>query len=492
MAFIQKIVNSFSGNKPINLDLDSHENKERKELLVDIPIIKHKTDSKTELTTGHVDFTKIVNFRLDAEYTKIKRSNEVQKIPLMVTVGAADVDLGKKRVGLDLVMVIDISGSMSGEKIKLVVETLLFIIDELKETDRLCLVAFDNVSEILTNLTPMTEENKTRFKKVVLTKIKSRNDTDIKKGLIDGYEVLLNRKEVNDVAAMFLLSDGQDTCGNTHESFKQALAEYDAKMNQKGMSYKINSFGYGEGHDEKVLAMIANYKEGNFYYVKTVQLVGECFVDCLGYLMSVFAGQAEVSVYMNGKSAIVKRYGTNWTQEVNPGKGTLKVGNLAVGKERNFIATVDVPPTGDLAEIKICSAILNYVAEGVNHMAEASLILPVVNDQDLGAKNLKVEQNVIREQAAETLKEATEDYKKGDVKMAKEKIRHFKADLEMKAAPKEEQARVASLMTEDIFEDQKNLMENEQILSKQAYRPMKAAYSASNQFQMAMNKKMAK
>lgn len=492
MSFLQKIMKPFSGNKPTNSDSHSHENKERKELLTDIPIIKHKQDSKVEQTTEHIDLTKIVNFRLDAEHARIKSSKEVQKLPLMVTVGAADVDLGKKRVGLDIVMVIDISGSMSGEKIKLVVETLLFIIDELKETDRLCLVAFDNVSEILTNLTPMTEENKTHFKKTVLSRIKSRNDTDIRKGLIDGYEVLLNRKEVNDVTAMFLLSDGQDTCGNSHEIFKQALAEYDAKMNQKGMSYKINSFGYGEGHDEKVLALIANYKEGNFYYVKTVQLVGECFVDCLGYLMSVFAGQAEVSVYMNGKSTISKRYGSSWTQEVNPGKGTLKVGNLAVGKERNFIATIEVPPTEDLSEVKICSAILNYVADGVNHMVEASLILHVAKDEDLGTKNLKVEQNVIREQAAETLKEATEDFKKGDAKKAREKIKNFKADLESKSAPVEEQARVAELMCDDIFEDQKNLMENEQILSKQVYRPMKAAYSSSNQTQMRMNSKMAK
>lgn len=37
-------------------------------------------------------------------------------------------------------MCIDISGSMSGDKIKMVRETLLFIIDELKDIDRLSLV----------------------------------------------------------------------------------------------------------------------------------------------------------------------------------------------------------------------------------------------------------------------------------------------------------------------------------------------------------------
>ena len=32
---------------------------------------------------------------------------------------------------------------------------------------------------------------------------------------------------------------------------------------------------------------IANLKDGNFYYIETLEIVNECFVDALGGLISV-------------------------------------------------------------------------------------------------------------------------------------------------------------------------------------------------------------
>ena len=66
----------------------------------------------------------------------------------------------EKRLGMDLIMVIDVSGSMNGEKIQLVKETLNFLVDELKDIDRLSFIVFDNKFQVLSHLSPMTEENK--------------------------------------------------------------------------------------------------------------------------------------------------------------------------------------------------------------------------------------------------------------------------------------------------------------------------------------------
>ena len=32
---------------------------------------------------------------------------------------------------------------------------------------------------------------------------------------------------------------------------------------------------------------IANFKDGNFYYIETLEIVNECFVDAIGGLISV-------------------------------------------------------------------------------------------------------------------------------------------------------------------------------------------------------------
>ena len=44
---------------------------------------------------------------------------------------------------MDIVLVIDNSGSMGGVKIKLLKNTHIYIIEELKETDRLALIVFN-------------------------------------------------------------------------------------------------------------------------------------------------------------------------------------------------------------------------------------------------------------------------------------------------------------------------------------------------------------
>lgn len=465
---------------------ESTSDKGKEEKLMDLPIIRRITTEDNTQENAKVDHKKMVTLSLDAKYQNIKKSTDKQILPVMISVIPASSGISKKRVGLDIVIVIDISGSMGGEKIKLVVETLLFIIDEMQEIDRVSLIAFDDCSEILTNLTPMTQANKDLMKKTVLAKIHARGSTNIVVGLKDGFDVLLKRKEVNDVTAMFFLSDGQDTCGNDLKAIERTLIEHDAKMLEKGMAYKINSFGYGEGHDEKALGLIANQKEGNFYYIKSLQLVDECFIDCMGFLMSIFATQAEITLFMNDKALISKKFGTNFSQDVNQSKASIKVGNIALGLERNYILYVEVPSTDELSEIKIISGILNFVADKQNFMIESNLVLKVVEEADLGKTNTKVEQNILRVEAAEVLKQATEDFKKGDVKEARSKLMCFKSANVYGKTNKEEEARMDCLLDDNLFDDEKNVMENEQILSKQAYRPMKACYQTSNSMQKDM------
>lgn len=58
---------------------------------------------------------------------------------------------------MDLILCIDISGSMSGQKLQMVKETLIFILDQLNDEDRVSLVAFDDKVDILAKLNSMTE-----------------------------------------------------------------------------------------------------------------------------------------------------------------------------------------------------------------------------------------------------------------------------------------------------------------------------------------------
>jgi hypothetical protein len=69
-------------------------------------------------------------------------SSETQLLPVMVNIKTKEMTDEQEgdRSPIDLVCVIDVSGSMAGEKIKLVRDTLTSLLDMINEHDRLCLV----------------------------------------------------------------------------------------------------------------------------------------------------------------------------------------------------------------------------------------------------------------------------------------------------------------------------------------------------------------
>eukprot|EP00118_Oscarella_pearsei_P016617 m.160683 g.160683 ORF g.160683 m.160683 type:complete len:582 (+) comp38777_c0_seq15:74-1819(+) len=123
-----------------------------------------------------------------------------------------------ERAAIDLVAVIDKSGSMSGEKIKLVKETLHFVVDQLKETDRLGLVTYDtNVY----NDFPLTVMDRSGRKKAhaAIGKIHDGSSTNLCGGLERGL-ILIERLGANkkDVSSVLLMTDGQANQGFTQQA----------------------------------------------------------------------------------------------------------------------------------------------------------------------------------------------------------------------------------------------------------------------------------
>lgn len=107
-----------------------------------------------------INHQEVVQINMKTNYGRLKINKEKQTLPLLLTVNTLEVDVEKVRPGLDLILCIDISSSMSGTKLKMVKETLVFILDQLDEEDRVSLIAFDNEVEIKAKLNSMTEQNK--------------------------------------------------------------------------------------------------------------------------------------------------------------------------------------------------------------------------------------------------------------------------------------------------------------------------------------------
>lgn len=111
------------------------------------------------------------------------------------------------RPPIDLVCVVDVSGSMIGRKINLVKDSLRYLMKILGPEDRICIIVFTTVAHIVTSFIRNTQENKPLLKKAIL-ELKGLASTNISDGMNKALWMLKNRKYKNPVSCIFLLSDG--------------------------------------------------------------------------------------------------------------------------------------------------------------------------------------------------------------------------------------------------------------------------------------------
>ena len=257
----------------------------------------------------------------------------------------AEKEEDEKRVSADLICVIDISGSMEGEKIKLVKESLKILVDMMEEKDRIALVLFDQKAKLYFNLEYLTKENKDKLK-AQIEKIEASGGTNIASGLQIAVEILKQQKNnpkdnEERSSTVLLLSDG---CDNYLDDIQ--LGEK-LKSLTKGanLSFTLNTFGYGYDHDPKIMNKLANLRDGSFFLVEDYNKVGEYFVSVLGGCISMISKNAQLDVKLiNGNCKIVKIFGENnfYSYELNDFLFSTKMLQFISGKEYTFVLEIKI------------------------------------------------------------------------------------------------------------------------------------------------------
>jgi len=446
---------------------------QRNECLIDATIVKREKKVNESSNLDHQKLEDAIKLRIDSRYANIQRMSKAQKIPVMFTLKADEIDFEKERLGLDLVLVIDVSSSMQGQKIKLVKETLLFIVGELEPVDRVSLVKFNTQGTIINGLIPMTKENKDFLRSLIEEHVVAQTCTNINAGIRDAFDVLLARKEVNEITSIFFLSDGSDTCGNNSTDIVNLIKYYDAQMNLKNMDYKINSFGYGNDHDEEVLCSMSAHKNGSFFYIKDLKLVDECFIECLGNLISIFARNASVDVFLADDIRFVNKHGAAWQKDQEGQKATLSIGSVYAGMSKNYLCDIEVSPfTKDENILKVLVATFNFSLQGTPVIKTVEFKLNITDYEDLGEINKEVEENVNRIDAAKLLTQVEKDIEVGNMASAQVQIKEFKSKMKMNSCLDEGYVeKMEKILDEKEIRNKKYTRQVMEIVEEQSYKP---------------------
>ena len=285
---------------------------------------------KGTMKEGKVDVT------LKAQRSQVKLG-EPTIMPGMCSLMAE----GGTRTSVDLICVIDVSGSMSGKKIQLVQETMKFLIETLTPSDRLSIITFNSSARKICGLKTVTQENMVAFSGLI-NSLRAGGGTNITSGMEYAFKTIRDRKVPNTVTSVFLLSDGQD--GGADHSIKQAL---DIKENEELGVFSIHSFGFGTDHDEDLMTNIANLRDGAFYFIKELATLDEAFCNALGGIISLVANEVTVRVRliakdMVGGTTISKVYGDKW-EKANEREYTIRLTQLMSGVSKDFVFELTFP-----------------------------------------------------------------------------------------------------------------------------------------------------
>lgn len=103
---------------------------------------------------------------------------------------------------------LDLSGSMRGEKLQLVKRAVGFVIDNLGAADRLSVVSFSDSATRVTRLALMSGDGKAAANRAVGS-LGASGGTNISAGLLVAGKVLGDRRHRNAVTGIVLLTDGR-------------------------------------------------------------------------------------------------------------------------------------------------------------------------------------------------------------------------------------------------------------------------------------------
>ena len=147
---------------------------------------------------------------------------------------------GIERVSVDIVFVIDTSGSMGGRKIDQTRVALETIINELRSVDRFTMVTFDSTVSMWQNRLVSADEYRQRGVQFA-RELEAGGGTNFNEGLQAGIRILKEHGNSNYVQLLVMLTDGEPTEGVVDSDQIVTLAG----SALEGTKISLNCLGFG-------------------------------------------------------------------------------------------------------------------------------------------------------------------------------------------------------------------------------------------------------
>ncbi|KAG6422037.1 hypothetical protein SASPL_118598 [Salvia splendens] len=230
-----------------------------------------------------------------------------------------------KRAPIDLVTVLDVSGSMTGVKLEMLKRAMRLVIASLSSADRLSILAFSAAPRRLLPLRRMTPQGQ-RSARRIIDRLCCSDGSSIAEALREATRVLEERRERNPVASIILLSDGRDdgaaaaaAAANQESSQRSSAPSHSTRFSH--VEIPVHSAGFRREPAENA------------------------FSKCVSGLLSVVVQDVKIQLGLASGSdpaEIMAVYSCNERPSVL-GSGCVRLGDLYAEEEKELLLEIRVP-----------------------------------------------------------------------------------------------------------------------------------------------------
>jgi Ca-activated chloride channel family protein len=356
--------------------------------------------------------------KIQAKFTHDKvRFDKTNNIHLVLSLKAPKLDWEAKRPPVCIIPIIDVSGSMAGEKLDYAKKTLLKLVDHLKPGDYCGLGAFATEIHEIQAPIEMTQASKDALKNRIgdlHTTSATNFSGGLELGLKWGSKVDVGKDML---VRVIMLTDG---CANHGVTGSEGLAKI---VDTRGKT-TVSCFGYGSDANQELLADLAKRGEGNYAFIKHPDEALSAFGKELGGLLSTYA-QGIVLDLAPHNGHKIEDVLSDVDVEEKDGKVIIKLGDILSEEERHVVIamklteqTQALPREMNIVDVKVDYDLL-VDGKREHRQEELKAKLRFVKEGEEQEKPTRdVDQIVGLAQVGQAQVEAEELAKKGDFRGA--------------------------------------------------------------------------
>ena len=327
---------------------------------------------------------------------------------------------------VDMVIVLDRSGSMKGRKISDARKAVINLLSNLSANDRFALITYSDSVQYVSALEKVTADHRRRLESLI-HRITAGGGTNLGAGLQAGINLLVSATRNTNTGKVILISDGLANKGITDSIRLGQMAGVAFEE-----EFAVSTVGVGHEFNEQLMTAIADRGAGNYYYLENPMAFAEVFQKELFYSKTTVAANVSIAFPLNREISLVDASG--YAIEIHNDHAVFYPGDLRSGQTRKLFLTLQVP-TGSTGSFEIGKIKARYRFNGqpMETTLDGSYKIACVKSQKEVRASIDKHswtEKVIREDYNRLKQEVAADIKAGKKQNALKRIQSYYSEQE--------------------------------------------------------------